>query len=483
MVKKSANQSGQLSPENYIRKKSRNLQIKECFINKGWKEGKLCNIIIIRQHSNGNVTYCVYMVDLNCLGVKDSFYQFNVPYAMVQDFFNESGKEHNLSIIKIPYKLAHNIIHAGIEYAEEYGFKPCKVFTSVTGYFLEEDTDAIPLIQIECGGKDGKPLYVNNGFESAFHEKQILAQLEKTAGEGNYHFIRAIHDDDEPLYEETDATDEEPEINEEFSKYQKELEALSKEDQKKMFLRLVINQEKIDDADSDRLYILSILLTKDIIEDAEVENHLKRFEETFDINFVEFEVLPNTLLLDINSKDIEKVSALLTNTLAAIDLDSKPKKAIAYFREIMGDIPVSNFLEMFYLQIKNSKDAIKKMKECYQKFPDYLMFQVYYYFELLHERKKVDPVFFENLLRDKQLDVTEFEGDIYFYFYTFILLADDNTGISELMAYINFVKSLDFIKKRTFRYIFTYLNIGIRQKVYDYLQLNGSENKGKTYIY
>ena len=483
MVKKSANQSGQLSPDNYIRKKSRNLQIKECFINKGWKDGKLCNIIIIRQHTNGNVTFCMYMVDLNCLGVKESFYQFNVPNAKLEDFLNESKKYYNTSFIKVPYKLVHNIIHAGIEFAEEYGFKPCKEFTSVTGYFLEEDTDAIPLIQIECGGKDGKPLYVNNGYESAFLEKQILAQLKKTAGEGNYHFISAIHNDDEPLYEETDATDEELEINEEFSKYKKELEALNKEDQKKLFLRLFKNQEKNEDADLHRLYILSVILAKDITDNADVEEHLKRLEETFDINFVEFEVIPNTLLLDTNSKDIEKVSALLTHTLTAIDLDSKPKKAIAYFREIMGDIPVTNFLEMFYLQRKNSKEAIKKMKECYQKYPDYLMFQVHYYFELLHERKKVDPVLFENLLRDKQLDVTEFEADIYFYFYTFILLADDNTDISVLMAYINFIKSQDFIKKSTYRSIFIYLNIGIRQKVYDYLQSNGSENIGKTYIY
>ena len=39
----------------------------------------MANIIIARKHSNDNLTFGIYLVDLLCLGVKDSFYGFNIP--------------------------------------------------------------------------------------------------------------------------------------------------------------------------------------------------------------------------------------------------------------------------------------------------------------------------------------------------------------------------------------------------------------------
>ena len=479
-MKKSANQSGQLSPENYIRKKARNLPVKDCYINKDWKDARICNIIIVRQHTNGNVTFCMYMVDLDCLGVKDSLYQFNIPYAQFEDFLKEGKREYDLSLIKTPYKLVHNIIHAGIEYAEEYGFKPCKEFTAVTGYFLDEDTDDIPLIQIECGGEDGKPLYINNGYESATREKQILAQLEQTAGAGNYHFM--LSKDGEEQFDE-DEIDDDSEIDEKFSKLSEELNALSKENQKKMFLRLYSKKGISNDEDTDRLYVLSTILSQDIIDQAEVEEVFTHFEETFDIDFVDIEVFPNTLFIDVDKKNEDKAVKMFSEVIHAIIHDSQPKKAIAKFRKVMGDVCVSDFLEMYYLQKKDDKEALKRTKQCFQKSPDYFMFQAYYYFELKQEGHNVSPNFFENLLLNRQSDITTFEADIFFYFYAFILLTDDNTGLSTLVAFMKFIDSFDFQNSSTFKRILTFLNIGVMKKIYDYFELNGDKNKGKTYYY
>ena len=65
-----------LSPENYIRKKARSLPIHECTINSHWEESGLANISIARRHTNGNITSCFYLIDLLCLGVKDTHYIF-----------------------------------------------------------------------------------------------------------------------------------------------------------------------------------------------------------------------------------------------------------------------------------------------------------------------------------------------------------------------------------------------------------------------
>ena len=200
--KKSTNKQAVLSPENYIRQKSRNLPIGECYINQDWEKNQMCRIIITRKHVTGNVTACVYLVDLACLGVKNTMFRFNISRDDLTSFLDKAGGD---TLIDISYELAHNIIYAALEYAENYGFQPHKEYTSITRHFLEEDNDDIPLIDVECGGKDGKPLYTNTGFDSPAREREILAQLERTAGDGNYHYILPGHED---MYYDDDDDDD-----------------------------------------------------------------------------------------------------------------------------------------------------------------------------------------------------------------------------------------------------------------------------------
>src|ERR1035437_2347946 len=109
-----------LSPENYIRTKARALPIYECLVNEIWKEEGIANIIIARKHINGNITVCFYLVDLFCLGVKDTHYMFNIGSEEYQKIIS-NGED--MEPVSIRYALVHNIIYAALEYAEEFGFK------------------------------------------------------------------------------------------------------------------------------------------------------------------------------------------------------------------------------------------------------------------------------------------------------------------------------------------------------------------------
>jgi hypothetical protein len=182
-----------LSPENYIRKKACALPLYECLVNTEWEESKLVNLVVARQHTNGNITVCFYLVDLMCQGVKDTDYMFNVPLFEYKDRIEMFRDE--LDIGPISYELAHNIVYAGLEFAEEYGFSPHKDFTSITCFMLEEDDDNIELIDIECGC-DGEPAYIRSPNDSNADENRIITRLEKTAGPGNYLIIDEADDDD-----------------------------------------------------------------------------------------------------------------------------------------------------------------------------------------------------------------------------------------------------------------------------------------------
>ena len=54
--KKQTQQAQQLSPENYIRQKARNLPVFECMINEDWEVGKMASVSVARKHTNGNIT-------------------------------------------------------------------------------------------------------------------------------------------------------------------------------------------------------------------------------------------------------------------------------------------------------------------------------------------------------------------------------------------------------------------------------------------
>jgi hypothetical protein len=188
-LKNSWKPSQALSPENYIRNRSRSLPVYECLVSPEWKETGMTHVVVSRSHTNGNITACIYLVDLYCLGVKDCFYLFNAS----MEYYREKIEAYRFE--QISYALAHNIIYSAVAFAEEFGFKPYKDFTSITRFMLDEDTEDVELIEIECG-KNGKPMYVCGPYDDRKKAEAIIAQLERAAGKGNYDYILPGSDDD-----------------------------------------------------------------------------------------------------------------------------------------------------------------------------------------------------------------------------------------------------------------------------------------------
>jgi hypothetical protein len=183
-----------LSPEKYIRQRARSLPIYECWVNESWNDEKLANIVVARQHTNNNCTVGMYLVDLNCLGIKDTQFLFNIPLRGYRELLEELSSR--TEIEPIAYTQAHNIVFAGFEYAEDLGFTPHPDF-ALTQYILEEDNEEIDLIDIECGHQ-GKPFYLRGPMDSDARAAQIIAQLDRVVGPGNYHVAdTAWGEDDE----------------------------------------------------------------------------------------------------------------------------------------------------------------------------------------------------------------------------------------------------------------------------------------------
>lgn len=215
--KKHKKQQGQqfLSPEQYIRQKARTLEIGKCFVSDDLEKMGEGHVIVSRIHTGGRISVAVYLIDIWCVGVKDTFYKLRM-----EDYeFEEMIGSYSLGLHECSYNEAHNWIYGAIAFAEEAGIEPDKSF-NLTQYMLEEDDDNIPLIEYKYG-KDGKHALV---AYSQLEASRYLPLLEKNLGKGNYDFILNPDDNfDEDWDDNPDDDDYEEGYNWLFKNYGPEM--------------------------------------------------------------------------------------------------------------------------------------------------------------------------------------------------------------------------------------------------------------------
>jgi hypothetical protein len=179
----------QTSEANLIKERARKLPIDQCYATTAdLKEEKIGHIIIIRKHTNGNITFAVLFMDLALYGIKNCLYGFNRSPLEIENIL----EKHPLELSEVSYEQAHNYVYAGLEWADEYGFLPAKEW-NVVKYVLEEDNEDVPLIEVECG-IEGKPAIFKH---TAQHFLADVKTLEETAGAGNFLIYADMHENDE----------------------------------------------------------------------------------------------------------------------------------------------------------------------------------------------------------------------------------------------------------------------------------------------
>ena len=524
--KKKENAPKILSDKNFIRQKARKLPVGKCYTFDDWEESRPCTIVITRVHLNGNLSFCSYLVDLDCLGVKDTAYYYNV----TPEFLDQRMSEYalcDLTFVEIPYELAHNIIYAAVDFAKEYGFEPCKDFSSITGFFLEEDTDDFPYIDIKCGGIYGDPIYVNTGFETQARAKMILAQLEKTAGKDNYNcdedlygeggvladlfdedeFEDEFDEDDDDEFDDDD--DDEFDDDDEYDPIYDEIDALDTEGRKRMFVSLLLSKEDEEDEneaeeneedgneeDEDKdeakdpveniqeflnddniklLKTLSDRLAYEMVNEDELEAQFEQLEEKFGISFTPHTILPNSYYSGISNLDMEKDNAWIAGFHPFHNGKKLTKKEIRQFRKIVGDVPLSDFMDLNYLMVRK-KDYSEILAKCYEKYPDYFLFKVIHFYEMHKKDHEFDLNNYEDILVNHPQKVTELEAELFFFFYTSLIINNNKTDLIGLLAYEEYVSDLFFLNDDLYDMMINYIDTSKIVYVFNCIRLE-HENK------
>ena len=351
-----------LTPENYIRTKGRSLPLYECRINSNWEVAQEASCLVARKHNNGNITYCLYLVDLLCLGVKDTHYVFNESERQYKEFIVE--REEDIQMEIVDYALVHNIIRAGIEFAGEYEFKPCKDYLNLTRYFLEKDTDNIELIEIECGDDDGRPVYLYDSFTPVSEKNRIIAQLERTAGADNYTII-----DEDEIDEDVNDDFDDDDFDDSEDMYSNN----TTEENRKIFTGLYKGLEDSNDSrDLIRLTKVTDELFDTITDGEKVEQYYDDMFDLFSTN-VETEEVSKELL---GLKPGEEISEIFGELFMSVYINihknlKKAREGLQLFHKEQSDLPAAAFLELLILKKEDSKTFAKKLQQYKVKYADY----------------------------------------------------------------------------------------------------------------
>lgn len=88
MKKKNKNNNPSTSKnKKFIEEKARSLPIGKCYISRGWKEIGIAEIIITRIRPSGNLIAGFYLVDIFCLGLKETFCRENVSPSSISQLY------------------------------------------------------------------------------------------------------------------------------------------------------------------------------------------------------------------------------------------------------------------------------------------------------------------------------------------------------------------------------------------------------------
>ena len=173
---------------------AREYPISECLVNRDWQDQGLANILIARAQPENRIAFGMFLVDVQCLGVKNCFADADVGMPTFRDEVRAGYIKSN-DAVKCPAILAHQVIYGALDYAASLGFKPHKDF-ALAQHILDERSSIAPNPDLEFG-RDGKPFFAAGPSDNV---NKILAHLEKTVGEGNFHYLIGgpVSEDGEP---------------------------------------------------------------------------------------------------------------------------------------------------------------------------------------------------------------------------------------------------------------------------------------------
>jgi len=173
----------------------------QCWVSPGWSEGLtvdghrdwpdvgaantgasgLVSVLVTRQARYGKVRVCGWLVDVYCLGVKDTVGPRGMDQRRAGEFTGSYFAAYQAQPLAAPLDLAQHLVFGAVASARRLGFEPAPGFDQTSSHLGSwTGPSAISF------GHNGKPLFVQGPHDNA---ASILNTLERSVGPNNFHYL------------------------------------------------------------------------------------------------------------------------------------------------------------------------------------------------------------------------------------------------------------------------------------------------------
>jgi hypothetical protein len=183
----------------------------ECLLNAGWSTGLkitehpewhepstdestggLVTVLAARRRQHRrSATACVYLLDVYCLGVKNTIGPDNLDEQRLRRLTDHVFSGYQPPPIAAPIDLVRDLVFGAADYAHRLGFAPHPDFEQARGHLGPwNGPSAITF------GREGKPTYISGPYDNTDH---VLRTLRRAVGHKGFNYTIGVDLSDLPL--------------------------------------------------------------------------------------------------------------------------------------------------------------------------------------------------------------------------------------------------------------------------------------------
>jgi len=149
------------------------------------EEMGMTQVIFVRDRANGLSDIFAFLVDSQCLGVKNAMYKKGATEHEVRDLLD--GANHS-DDTNIPAANAKAFVEGAVSYAKKLGFIPHRDYRKARSIFarIKEGWDE-PFTY--GNSQSGKPVYISGPHDTQQFINRVMKTLERNTGEGEYEHV------------------------------------------------------------------------------------------------------------------------------------------------------------------------------------------------------------------------------------------------------------------------------------------------------
>jgi hypothetical protein len=169
---------------------AKNSPVKECLIRKDIFSEGIGTAIVSREMPNNRLGVGVFLLDVWCLGVKNTYFS-----VLPEDEYTDLIKKISVleTLENIHPSCARKLIEQCVNFSDGLGFIPDKDFKISRQLLFDIDPTVCPIKY--TFGKDGKPFYISGPNENSNQSKRILNSLLRHCGEGNFEYLMSVSEE------------------------------------------------------------------------------------------------------------------------------------------------------------------------------------------------------------------------------------------------------------------------------------------------